>query len=125
MTGGIHVSHHHGAEPGDLTVPTELVIGDRQLRYDLVVRPHLGDPIGTQIAAGSWKLSSAMIWLLSLIRPGDAVLDLGAHHGSFAVPACVLGADVTAVEGSPRNVAVLGEARRRNALDNLEIVNAV
>jgi FkbM family methyltransferase len=59
------------------------------------------------------------------IAPGDAVLDLGAHYGSFAVPAACLGARVTAVEGSAVNAAILRTARERNGLGDLDVIEAV
>jgi FkbM family methyltransferase len=106
-------------------VPAELVVGERTLRYDLVVNPELGDPIGAHMAAGTWELSSALLWLLGCLAPGDAVLDLGAHFGSFTVPAASLGARITAVEGSIRNAAVLRSACHHNGLDNVHLVETV
>jgi FkbM family methyltransferase len=106
-------------------VPTELVVRDRTLRYDLVVSPDLNDPIGSEIAEGTWKLSSALLWVIACIAPGDAVLDLGAHYGSFAVPAACLGAKVTAIEGSAVNAAILRAACQSNALDKLDVIETV
>lgn len=107
------------------TVPCTLTVGSRQISYDLVVDLDLGDPIGAQVLAGQWKLSPALMWLLASLRPGDSVLDLGAHHGTFAIPAATLGANVVAVEGSPRNVAVLRSACARNHLANVDIAEVV
>ena len=77
------------------------------------------------MVTGEWKLSGALIWLLSNLKPGDTVLDLGAHFGTFAIPAATLGAHVIAVEGSPINAAVLRSACQQNNLANVEIVEAV
>lgn len=41
------------------------------------------------------------------IQPGDCVVDLGAHVGSFTVPAALLGARVLAVEAQAANIQVL------------------
>jgi FkbM family methyltransferase len=106
-------------------IPTRLECGAHAIQYDLVVSTELHDPIGAAIVAGEWALSSALMWLLACLRPGDAVLDLGAHFGSFAIPAACLGAHVTAVEGSAANAAVLREACRHNALDNVVAVESV
>ena len=65
------------------------------------------------------------MWLLASLRPGDSVLDLGAHHGTFAIPAATLGANVVAVEGSPRNVAVLRSACEQNFVVNVDIAEVV
>jgi len=110
-----------------LVVPTTLDVGDRRLRYDHVIDLDRDDPIGNQMASGEWKLSGAMLWLLGCLAPGDCVLDLGAHFGTFALPAAVLGARVVAVEGSPHNAALLRAACAQNdlgpgAVDCQEIV---
>ena len=102
-----------------------LNVGDQLIFYDHVVDLDLGDPIGSQLVSGDWRLSSSLIWLLSSLRPGDSVLDLGAHFGTFAIPAAVLGARVTAVEGSPRNAAVLKAACDQNRLSSIDIVTTV
>jgi FkbM family methyltransferase len=106
-------------------VPTKLVVRDRTIQYNLVISPDLADPIGSHIAEGRWPLSSALLWLLTCIAPGDTVLDLGAHYGSFAVPAACLAARVTAIEGSAVNATILRSARQRNGLRNLEVIEAV
>jgi FkbM family methyltransferase len=106
-------------------VPCTLSVGTCRIDYDLVVDVDLGDPIGTQVIAGQWTLSPALMWLLSSVKAGDGVLDLGAHYGTFAIPAAKLGARVVAVEGSPRNAAVLRSACEQNELENLEIVEVV
>src|ERR1022692_2981055 len=74
---------------------------------------------------GEWKLSGALMWLLSILKPGDTVLDLGAHFGTFAVPAAMLGARVIAVEGSSSNADVLRSACQWNRLSNIEVIEAV
>jgi FkbM family methyltransferase len=106
-------------------VPCTLSVGSCRITYDLVVDLDLGDPIGTQVIAGEWKLSPALMWLLGSLKAGDGVLDLGAHFGTFAIPAGKLGARVVAVEGSPRNAGVLRSACEHNKLENVEIVEVV
>jgi FkbM family methyltransferase len=100
-------------------------VGSAHISYDLVVDVDLDDPVGRQMVSGEWKLSGALMWLLSVLKPGDTVLDLGAHFGTFAIPAATLGARVVAVEGSAINADVLRAAVQRNSLNNLEVVEAV
>jgi FkbM family methyltransferase len=102
------------------TVPTTLAVGTRELHYDHVVEPDHNDPIGAEIASGTFVLSGSLVWLLSCLRPDDAVLDLGAHLGTFALPAAVLGARVVAVEGSPSNMSLLRQACAHNDLDTID-----
>lgn len=98
---------------------------ERFVRVEFAVDEEGDDPIAGQVAAGSWEPSSAIRWLLSLVEPGDRVLDLGAHIGTFALPAARLGARVTAVEASPTNARLLREAARANGLeDSLTVVQA-
>jgi FkbM family methyltransferase len=106
-------------------VSCNLLVGSIGIDYELVIDVDLGDPIGTQVIAGQWNLSPALRWLLASLKPGDTVLDLGAHIGTFAIPAAKLGARVVAVEGSPRNAAVLRAACEQNHLENVEIVEMV
>jgi FkbM family methyltransferase len=96
------------------------MVGTRQLHYDHVVELDDNDPIGDELASGRFVLSGSLVWLLSCLRPDDAVLDLGAHLGTFALPAAVLGARVVAVEGSPANMALLREARQANDLTAID-----
>jgi FkbM family methyltransferase len=106
-------------------VPCELSVGSRAVPYELVIDDEHGDPIGAQVLAGKWELSPALRWLLASLRSGDAVIDLGAHLGTFAIPAATLGARVVAVEGSPRNAAVLRASRQQNGLENLDVIEVV
>ncbi|HEX3795749.1 MAG TPA: FkbM family methyltransferase [Acidimicrobiales bacterium] len=107
------------------SVECRLAVGSDDIAYTLVVDTDLQDPIGQQVITGEWKLGPALMWLLESVRPGDTVLDLGAHFGTFAIPAAKLGARVVAVEGSPRNAEVLRVACEQNQLSNVEIIEAV
>jgi FkbM family methyltransferase len=99
------------------------VLAGRSLRYHLAVDAGNLDPIERDLVSGTWVPSPAFAWLLSVIDAGDKVLDLGAHIGTFAIPAAAAGAEVTAVEASPRNAALLEAARRENGFENrLKIV---
>jgi precorrin-6B methylase 2 len=50
------------------------------------------------------------------LRPGDTVVDLGAHVGTFSVLAARLGADVIAVEADASRVPALEANLRRNGV---------
>lgn len=62
--------------------------------------------------------------LQRLLKPGDRVLDLGAHIGLVALAAARLGCDVLAVEACPRNAALLRASARRNGFQRLRVVHA-
>ena len=122
-------SGHHGSrychEVNIQVVPCVISVGSREIGYELVVDVDLGDPIGAMVMAGQWPLSPALMWLLASLKAGDSVLDLGAHFGTFAIPAAILGANVVAVEGSPRNAAVLRLACEQNNLGRVQVLESV
>src|SRR5262249_9525790 len=62
--------------------------------------------------------------MLRLVRPGQRVLDLGAHLGSFALAAAAAGCRVAAVDASPRNVALLRASKEQNGFDALTVIHA-
>jgi FkbM family methyltransferase len=70
--------------------------------------PYGADPLAQAFAQGSEPPSAALLRLmLALVRPGQTVLDLGAHVGTFALTAAASGCRVVAVEASPRNARLL------------------
>lgn len=60
----------------------------------------------------------------AVLRPGDRVLDLGAHLGGFALAAAAAGCDVVAVEAAPRNAELLLRAVAANDFRTLRVVHA-
>lgn len=87
-------------------------------RDDLVSR-HVGE-------YGAHQRSDLAL-LLSIVRPGDVVLDVGAHVGSFAVPlAQAAGADgrLVAFESNPAALELLLENLRANDVMHAEVVHA-
>jgi 2-polyprenyl-3-methyl-5-hydroxy-6-metoxy-1,4-benzoquinol methylase len=98
---------------------------DRLLNVQLAFDEEYDDPLARAVANGTAELSGALMWLLSVIKPGDRVLDVGAHLGTFALLAASLGANVTALEASPRNARLLREAAEANGIaPNLSVVQA-
>ncbi len=60
--------------------------------------------------------------MLAMLRPGDTVLDLGAHVGTFALAAAAQGCRVIAVEALPENVAFLRASVQENDFRDLTVV---
>lgn len=58
------------------------------------------------------------------MKPGDTVLDLGGHVGTFSLIAAALGCRVACVEPAPRNVALLRASVARNGFDRMRVVAA-
>jgi FkbM family methyltransferase len=90
-----------------------------------VVDSQLHDPIGrTIVEHGQYPVGATSELMMHLLRPGQTLLDVGAHIGTYALPAAALGCRVLAVEGSARNVELLEAARNANAFDQVTVVHA-
>jgi FkbM family methyltransferase len=77
------------------------------------------------LSLGCWPYPSRVphIDLLrQLLRPGDRVLDLGAHIGTVSLAAAALGCEVAAVEPDPRNAALLRASADYNGFDQLQVI---
>src|SRR5438105_4428726 len=77
------------------------------IRFHVVFDPSAEDPLSRAYADGRYPHGPFSGLLPHLLRPGKTVLDLGAHLGSFALVAAVLGCRVLAVEACPRNAELL------------------
>jgi FkbM family methyltransferase len=62
----------------------------------------------------------------ALVRPGQVVLDIGAHIGFFSLAMASLGCRVVAVEANPENVRYLQASIALNGFaDRIQVINAV
>src|SRR5947209_2183069 len=62
------------------------------------------DPLSQAYLQGGEPPNAALLRLmLALVRPGQTVLDLGAHIGTFTLTATAAGCRVVAIEASPGN----------------------
>lgn len=94
-------------------------------QFDMVVDPTIGDPIATMYASGHGLVFSDLVEvMLACIEPGNFVLDLGAHLGTFALAAAAAGCHVVAIEASPTNVALLRASAALNGFHNLRVLHA-
>lgn len=88
-----------------------------------------GDLISAQLEAFGGHTRNELAMLLSFLRPGDAVLDVGAHIGSFAVPiARRVGQAgvVVAIEPDDLNLELLYENVAANSVgDEIIVVHAI
>jgi FkbM family methyltransferase len=89
----------------------------------VVCLPRESDPIADELRAGNYELPPSMRLVLDLVGRGTRLLDLGAHLGTVALAAAAKGADVLAVEASPRNTACLVASKQRNDLSKLTVCN--
>ncbi len=104
-------------------VPWRIDIGGDSLEYLYIVDSEGSDSLAWGIAEGTWRPSPAMLWLLGALEPGDRVLDIGAHIGSFSMAAAARGAHLLAVEASAANVKLLRAAVSANAFEHVEVLH--
>jgi FkbM family methyltransferase len=93
-------------------------------RFRIAVAARAKDPISRAAAYGEpWFLDDYSP-LLELMRPGDTVLDLGGHIGTFSLAAAALGCRVICVEAAPENAALLEESVALNGFAQMCVVPA-
>jgi FkbM family methyltransferase len=94
------------------------------LSFDIVIGAEADDPFSQAFAQGSFPSGPLTDLMLQLVRPGDSVLDLGAHIGTFSLAAAALGCRVLSVEASPRNAKLLQASVARNGFRNMQVAHA-
>lgn len=87
---------------------------------------YVGDRVGEQWFKGGWDWAEIGFIRDHLIRPGDVVLECGAHHGEMTLflshwvgPT----GRVITFEPVPRNVEIIRKNIALNGLDNVTVVN--
>jgi FkbM family methyltransferase len=87
---------------------------------------HPPDPIAGAYLRGETDFNLPLVRLmLALVQPGQSVLDVGAHLGTFALAAAAHGCRVCAVEASPTNAALLRTSARHNGwCERLHVIEA-
>lgn len=82
-------------------------------------------PVARQFAGDPQAEDDPVLRLLrTLVRAGEAVLDIGAGGGRYALPLSRLASEVIAVEPSPAMRQVLREGVERHRVNNLRVVEA-
>lgn len=104
---------------------SRVTIGEGGPAFDVVVDPRVGDQVTLALSMGHSLDETLVDLMLGLIGPGDKVLDLGAHVGTFSLAAAAVGAQSLAIEASPENAALLRASAARNGFTNLTVVEAV
>ena len=117
------------ADPGaalPLAVTNVTVAG--QYRFGIVYPRDVSadsDPVADAYRRGDTAGLTALVEVArDLLRPGDRVLDLGAHLGGFALAAASMGCDVIAVEASAELASCVRRSAEHNRLSNLVVVHA-
>ena len=122
------MSHHTDQLPGVEPAGTGVAYHDVRLPhgegFTIAVDTSGDDPLAQIYAQGVYPLDVVNSLMFALTRPGDAVLDLGSHIGTFSLAAAAVGCEVVAVEASPHNVRLLRASAGRNPHLRLNVVHA-
>jgi FkbM family methyltransferase len=115
-------------EAGQATPPAGVLFRTVTLKngrhFEIAIDARLMDPISQGVASGdSWFVQDYSV-LLDLMKPDDAVVDLGGHVGTFSLAAAALGCRVMCIEAAPDNAALLRASAARNGFDRLLVVAA-
>ncbi|MGH9038854.1 MAG: FkbM family methyltransferase [Acidimicrobiia bacterium] len=100
------------------------VTGPGGLAFSMVVDPEAADPLAAGLAVGAAFDQLLIELMLRVVRPGDVVVDVGAHLGQFSLPAAAAGCQVLAVEASPLNAALLRASAAENGFTGMRVVQA-
>jgi FkbM family methyltransferase len=80
------------------------------------------DPIVRALTEGCFPSDATNDLWRHLVQPRHTVIDVGAHVGTYSLPAAATGARVLAVEASPVNASLLELAATRNSFTNIQIL---
>jgi FkbM family methyltransferase len=108
--------------PADGFVYANVRVDERAITF--AVELPSPDPIAQALGEGHFPDDASNRLWRHLLRPGQTVLDVGAHLGTYALPAAAIGANVIAVEASATNAELLRLAASRNSFANLHVLHA-
>jgi len=90
----------------------------------LVLPAASSDPVVAEYLAGQ-PVNAYMLDILALTTlPGDQVVDLGCHVGTFSIGAAAMGRNVVAVDASPFHIKLVGHSRDINRLAGVRLFHA-
>jgi len=90
----------------------------------LVLPAASSDPVVAEYLVGQ-PVNAYMLDILALTTlPGDQVVDLGCHVGTFSIGAAAMGRNVVAVDASPFHIKLVGHSRDINRLAGVRLFHA-
>jgi FkbM family methyltransferase len=129
---GVHTAPAAPSQPGLAAPPSRpagvvyrTVVLKNRTRFEVAIDRRLIDPISRGIVTGDFWFLHDFYLLLDLMKPGDAVLDLGGHVGTFSLAAAALGCRVACIEAAPDNAALLRASVARNGFDRMHVIEAI
>jgi FkbM family methyltransferase len=123
VTDTASISHPGEAKPlEDSSLLVPVTVDGRVIEF--AVEYDSADPIARLLATGGFPGDSVNDLWRHLVQPDHKVIDVGAHLGTYSLPAAAIAAHVLAVEASPANAALLEVAARSNSFVNLHVLQA-
>ncbi len=112
-------------DDGPAPVRKRLRVAGTPLEFTIFLEPpgEARDPVSAHLAPQDELTLPNALLMLQFLKPGQLVLDLGAHLGSLALVAAAAGCHVAAVDASPRNVELLRRGKEANGFDRLRILH--
>lgn len=83
------------------------------------------DPVTADYLRGVPYHPAFLDLMLQLVRPGQTVIDVGAHIGTFALTAAAAGCRAVAIEGSSRNCDLIRRSAALNGFSDMAIYNVI
>ncbi|HEU5003766.1 MAG TPA: FkbM family methyltransferase [Actinomycetota bacterium] len=102
--------------------PVPVAVGDG-LAFTVMLDTAMHDPVTAGLATGRTSDEPLIALMLEFVQPGDWVIDLGAHVGTFSLAAAARGCGVLAIEASPANAALLRASAARNGFHDLRVIH--
>jgi FkbM family methyltransferase len=122
--------------PAAPAAPPDVVLGDADLVCKrlafapdasafLVLPAKTTDPVVRLYLRGEMENAYMLARLGQTTVPGDSVVDLGCHVGTFAVGAAAMNRRVLALDAAPLHIDLVERSRAMNGFSNLTVVHAV
>lgn len=102
--------------------PVPVAVGDGTA-FTVMLDTTMHDPVTAGLSTGRTSDEPLIALMLGFVQPGDWIIDLGAHVGTFSLAAAARGCGVLAIEASPANAALLRASAARNGFHDLRVVH--
>ncbi|MBN1487906.1 MAG: FkbM family methyltransferase [Anaerolineae bacterium] len=100
------------------------LIADKSTNFYVYIDSNEKDFITEAIVQGIHSFPKNFYLITELLEPGQNVLDLGAHIGTFSLFSAAYGYNVVSVEAASNNLVLLKESIRKNNFGNIQVVAA-
>jgi FkbM family methyltransferase len=93
-------------------------------RVTFALDPDSEDQLVQSLIRNGYPSEPGALLMQTLLGPGDVMIDLGAHVGTFALAAAARGCRVVAIDADPAHIRSLQASVARNQFRNVTVVHA-